>query len=266
MSMGKVQLIIALLMAAFSLFSYFGSSAVNPITGENQHVAGMSQKEEVAMGLQSAPQMAAQMGGLAQDARARELVSRVGAKVVAQSVAAKSGYPFRFHTLADPRTVNAFALPGGQIFITMALLSRLETEGQLAGVLGHEVGHVLARHSAEHMAKQNLTQGLTGAFSVGAGSMSASQIGQMVGQMTMLKYGRDDEIEADALGLRLMAEAGYDPRALIGVMKILEKATGGGGRTPEWQSSHPVPANRIAEIQAKLGRAFPNGVPGGLTP
>ena len=128
--MNKVQLIIALVVAAFSLFSYFGSSSINQITGEKQHIAGMSQKDEVAMGLQSAPQMAQQMGGLSQDARARALVAQVGAKVVAQSVAAKSGYPFKFHTLADPRTVNAFALPGGQVFITMSLLSKLETEGQ----------------------------------------------------------------------------------------------------------------------------------------
>jgi beta-barrel assembly-enhancing protease len=254
--MNKIQLIIALVVAAFSLFSYFGSSSVNPITGEKQHVAGMTTKDEVAMGLQSAPQMAQQMGGLTQDARARALVAQVGAKVVAQSVAAKSGYPFKFHTLADPRTVNAFALPGGQVFITMALLSRLETEGQLAGVLGHEVGHVLARHSAEHIAKDQLTQGLTGAF---------AQIGQVIGQMTMMKYGREDELEADTLGLRLMAEAGYDPRGLIRVMQILEKASGG-SRQPEFQSSHPSPPHRIEEIKAKLAKAFPNGIPAGLTP
>ena len=263
--MNKAQLVIALLVAAFSLFSYFGSSSLNPITGEKQHVAGMSPKDEVAMGLQSAPQMAQQMGGLAQDARARALVSQVGAKVVAQSVAAKSGYPFKFHTLADSRTVNAFALPGGQVFITMALLSKLETEGQLAGVLGHEVGHVLARHSAEHIAKDQLTQGLTGAFAMGSGSMSAAQIGQVVGQMATMKYGRDDELEADSLGLRLMAEAGYDPRAMIRVMQILEKASGG-SRQPEFQSSHPSPPHRIDEINAKLKSAFPNGIPAGLTP
>jgi predicted Zn-dependent protease len=257
--MNKIQLIIALAVAAFSLFSYFGSSSVNPITGEKQHVAGMTPKDEVAMGLQSAPQMAQQMGGVSQDPRARALVAQVGAKVVAQSVAAKSGYPFKFHALADPRTVNAFALPGGQVFITMALLSRLETEGQLAGVLGHEVGHVLARHSAEHIAKDQLTQGLTGAFAMGAGSMSAAQIGQVVGQMTMMKYGREDELEADGLGLRLMAEAGYDPRAMIRVMQILEKASGG-SRTPEYQSSHPSPPRRIEEINAKLAKAFPNGL------
>ena len=263
--MNKAQLIIAVLVAAFSLFSYFGSSSVNQITGEKQHVAGMTPKDEVAMGLQSAPQMAQQMGGLAQDARARALVTQVGSKVVAQSVAAKSGYPYKFHTLADPRTVNAFALPGGQVFITMALLSKLETEGQLAGVLGHEVGHVIARHSAEHIAKDQLTQGLTGAFAMGSGSMNAAQIGQVVGQMTMMKYGRDDELEADALGLRLMAEAGYDPRAMIRVMQILEKATGG-SRQPEFQSSHPSPPHRIDAINAKLKQAFPNGIPAGLTP
>ncbi len=263
--MNKAQLIIAVLVAAFSLFSYFGSSSMNPITGEKQHVAGMTPKDEVAMGLQSAPQMAQQMGGLSQDARARALVAQVGGKVVAQSVAAKSGYPFKFHTLADPRTVNAFALPGGQVFITMSLLSKLETEGQLAGVLGHEVGHVLARHSAEHIAKDQLTQGLTGAFAMGSGSMSAQQIGQVVGQMAMMKYGRDDELEADSLGLRLMAEAGYDPRAMIRVMQILEKASGG-SRQPEFQSSHPSPPHRIEEINAKLKKAFPNGIPAGLTP
>ncbi len=264
--MGKIQLIIALVVAAFSLFSYFGSSSVNPITGEKQHIGGLSQKEEVAMGLQSAPQMAQQMGGLTRDPRATELVAKVGAKVVASSVAAKSGYPFKFHTLADERTVNAFALPGGQIFITMALLKRLETEGQLAGVLGHEVGHVIARHSAEHIAKDNLTQGLTGAFAVGAGSMGAAQVAQMVGQMQMMKYGRDDELESDRLGLRLMSEAGYDPRALIRVMQILEKASGGANRAPEWQSSHPIPANRVAQINEVIAKAYPRGLPAGLIP
>jgi beta-barrel assembly-enhancing protease len=127
------------------------------------------------------------------------------------------------------------------------------------------VGHVLARHSAEHIAKDQLTQGLTGAFAMGAGSMSAAQIGQVVGQMTMMKYGRDDELESDGLGLRLMSEAGYDPRAMIRVMQILEKASGG-SRTPEYQSSHPSPPRRIEEINAKLAKAFPNGVPSGLIP
>jgi beta-barrel assembly-enhancing protease len=81
----------------------------------------------------------------------------------------------------------------------------------------------------------------------------------------MMKYGRDDELESDGLGLRLMSEAGYDPRAMIRVMQILEKASGG-SRTPEYQSSHPSPPRRIEEINAKLAKAFPNGVPSGLIP
>ena len=115
--------------------------------------------------------------------------------------------------LADPKTVNAFALPGGPIFITEGLLRQLKTEAELAGVLGHEIGHVIARHSSERLAKQQLTQGLLGALVVGSGDYTTAQIGQMVGSMINMKYGREDELESDALGIRIMAEAGYDPRA-----------------------------------------------------
>ncbi len=107
--------------------------------------------------------MAQQFGGLDPDPKMQELVDRVGGQVVARSSANDTPCRFEFHTLNDPETINAFALPGGQIFITEGLLRRLDTEGQLAGVLGHEVGHVVARHGAEHIAKQQLTQGLTGA-------------------------------------------------------------------------------------------------------
>ncbi|MCS6995452.1 MAG: M48 family metallopeptidase [Casimicrobiaceae bacterium] len=264
--MSKIQLIIALVMAAFSAFSYFGSSSVNPVTGEKQRVGGISPQQEVRMGLQAAREMAAQMGGLTQNPQARALVERVGQRLAQQSTAVKSGYPFRFHVLADPRTVNAFALPGGQIFITMALLSRLETEGQLAAVLGHEIGHVVARHSAERIAKAQFHQGLTGAFAIGTGSLEAAQISSMVSQMLMLKYSREDEYEADDLGLRVMTEAGYDPRAMIGVMRILERASGGGGRIPEWASTHPYIGNRIARIEQTLRERYPQGIPAGLTP
>ena len=98
------------------------------------------------MGVQVAPEMARRFGGVDRDERLRQTVKAVGEKIVAQSIAAQSGYPFDFHVLADEQTVNAFALPGGQIFITVALLERLKTDERLAGVLSHEVGHVIARH------------------------------------------------------------------------------------------------------------------------
>ena len=260
----KVRIIIALVIAAFSLISYFSSTTQNPITGEKQHIS-MSEEEEIAMGLQSAPEMANQFGGLSRNAEARALVEQIGGEVVQQSVAKTSKYKFNFHLLADPQTVNAFALPGGQIFITEALLSRLHTKAQLAGVLGHEVGHVLARHSAEHIAKQKLTSGLTTAAVIGVDpSGGGAQMAQMVAGLINMKYGRADELESDKLGLRLMAEAGYDPRELIGVMEILAQASGGGSRQPEFASTHPSPENRMQKIQEELAAMFPNGVPEGL--
>lgn len=250
------------IIALVAIVSYYGSSSVNPVTGENQRIS-LSPAQEIAMGLQSAPQMAAQFGGLSNHAQRRELVKQVGRKLVAQSVAAQSPYKYDFHLLADPRTVNAFALPGGQIFITEGLFRLFRTEGELAAVLGHEVGHVIARHSAEHLAKQQLTQGLVGAVAVGSGDMTTAQVVQQVGAIINMKYGRDDELESDALGIRLMSEAGYDPRAMLAVMQALAKASAG-ARPPEMLSTHPNPENRAGRIKAEIEKKFPSGVPDGL--
>src|SRR6185503_561922 len=178
-------------------------------------------------------------------------------------VAAKSPYKFGFHVLADPRTINAFALPGGPVFITEGLLRQLKTEAELAGVLGHEIGHVIARHSSERLAKQQLTQGLLSALVVGSGDYNAAQIGQLVGSMIGMKYGREDELESDALGVRIAAEAGYDPRAMVRVMEVLAQASSG-SKQPEFFSTHPAPENRSARIQEAIQKQFPNGIPAGL--
>jgi beta-barrel assembly-enhancing protease len=254
--------IIALAIAAFAVITYFGRTSVNPITGETQRVA-MSPEQEIALGLKSAPEMAAQMGGVSRNAEARALVRRVGEALVAKSFAAKSPYRFSFHLLADSRTINAFALPGGPVFITEGLLRLLKTEGELAGVLGHEIGHVIARHSSERLAKQQLTQGLLSALVVGSGDYNAAQIGQLVGGMINMKYGREDELESDALGVRIAAEAGYDPRAMIRVMEVLAKASSG-SRQPEFFSTHPAPENRSARIEEAIRKQHPGGVPAGL--
>ena len=251
--MHLLRYIIAGVVALFGLVSYYSTTSENPVTGEKQHVR-LSPSDEVAMGRQMAPQMAAQFGGVSGDTAARERVRRVGLQVVARSIAAKAPYQFSFHLLADRKTVNAFALPGGQIFITEALYSRLKSEDELAAVLGHEVGHVLARHSAEHIAKQQLTQALVGAAVIGSGGgYDTAQLARMVGSMVNMKHGREDELEADSLGLRLTAEAAYDPRAMIEVMRTLEKASGG-SRQPEFASTHPNPGNRIERIKEQLAK------------
>jgi predicted Zn-dependent protease len=256
------RLVIAVIIALFAIITYFSSTSENPLTGEKQRVA-MTPEQEIALGYQSAPQMAAQMGGISRNAQAVALVQRVGEHLVRQSVAAKSPYKFSFHVLADPKTVNAFALPGGPVFITEGLLRLLKSEAELAGVLGHEIGHVIARHSSERLAKQQLTQGLLGALVVGSGDFTTAQIGQVVGSMINMSYGRDDEIESDTLGIRVMTEAGYDPRGMIRVMEVLAKASGG-SRQPEFMSTHPAPENRSERIKQAIAKQYPGGVPQNL--
>ena len=154
-----------------------------------------------------------------------------------------------FILLADAETINAFALPGGQIFITYALFSQLN-EAQLAGVLGHEIGHVIGRHSAERIAESEFWQTLSTGASVG-GDMGDLVGG--IGQNTLLTNGRGDELESDDLGVLFMIQSGYDPYQMIKVMEIL-KAASGPNRVPEFQSTHPDPENRIDKIKESIIR------------
>lgn len=264
------RLLIALLLAAIAIGGYFfGTQRVeNPVTGEVQRVS-MSVNDEIKMGLQAVPEMEAQFGGELPDAQAQAFLDEVGNKIVSASAAGQTDYQFEFTLLRDPETINAFALPGGPVFITAALYSRLETEGQLAGVLAHEIGHVVGRHAAEQIAKTQLVQGLTGAAVVAAydpnnpGSANAAYMAQLVGQMVNMRYGRSDELESDRLAVRFMADAGYDPRSMIRVMQILEDSSSG-ARPPEFMSTHPDPGNRIQRIQEAIDAEFPDGVPDGL--
>lgn len=270
---GCGRLGIGLIVALIAVVSYFMTTReeTNEVTGEVQRVS-LTQEEEIALGLNAAPEMAEQFGGMYADREAQETLDRVAGEVVRASRAGETEYPFEFHLLADEQTVNAFALPGGQIFITAALAQRLGTEGQLAGVIAHEIGHVVGRHSAEQMAKAALAQGLSSAALIALydpqnpASAGAGQMAAVVGQMVTMKYGRDDELQSDELGVEFMSDAGYDPRSLVEVMRILAEASGGAGRAPEFMSTHPSPDNRIAEIREAIEERFPDGVPPGLTP
>ncbi len=258
----SVRLILALVIALISVVSYFSSCERNPITGKTQFV-DLTPDQEIALGLKATPQMIRQYGGLHPDARIQELIDKVGHRILQKSSAGATRWKFEFHLLNDPKTVNAFALPGGQIFISTGLYNLLQTEGQLAAVLGHEIGHVIARHSSQRLAKNKLTQGLTGAVAVATGDASSTQLAAVIGELVNMSYGRDDELEADVLGVRFMSEAGYDPRAMIEVMKILAKVSGG-TRQPEFFSTHPNPENRIEKIQAEIKKLYPLGVPATL--
>lgn len=262
---GSLRYIIALVMAAFTLVTYYCKRSVNEVTGEVQHI-DMTAEQEIALGLQAAPQMAQQYGGLHPDRQAAARVEQIGQQIVQSTKAGQSAYQFRFHLLADENTINAFALPGGQIFITAGLLKNLTSEGQVAGVLAHEVGHVVGRHSAEQIAKSQLTQGLSGAAAIATydpdrpATAAGAAAAAMVSKLLTLRYGREDELESDRLAVNYTAQAGYDPRAMIQVMQILEQA-GGGSRQPEFLSTHPNPGNRIGELERAIAAEFPNGVP-----
>lgn len=257
MERSRGRLWAALLIAAVGIIMYMSQTQENPVTGEKQHVT-LTTDQEIKLGLASAPEMAKQMGGVVpeNDPRAEE-VNRIGELLVNKSQALKSPWQFQFHLLEDPDTVNAFALPGGQIFITLGLYDKLQNEAQLAGVLAHEMGHVFERHSAEQMATGQLGNILIIAVATGASdggsSTTPAMVAAAVNQMFQLSYSRKDESEADQWGLKIMSDAGFTPTAMIGVMKILKAAGGGaGGRGPDFFQSHPHPDLRIEQIQEYL--------------
>ncbi len=242
----KLRILIGLAIVAFAFIQRCNNKEENPYTGRVQNI-NMSADQEIAIGLQSAPEMAQQHGGLYPDQRLQAFVDLVGKKLVDNSIARETPYKYEFHLLADERTINAFALPGGQIFITYALFSQLN-EAQLAGVLGHEIGHVIGRHSAERIADSQFWKTVSMGATVGA---DAGSIVGSIGQNTLLKNGRGDELESDDLGVLFMLRSGYDANEMIQVMKIL-KAAAGPNRVPEFQSSHPDPENRIQKIKESI--------------
>jgi len=261
MLFGNPRILGALAVVVIGLFTYYSQTekVLNPVTGKEVRViSALTPKEEVALGLASVPEMSRQFGGELGDPVQERRINLIASRLLAakddmlrRRNIEDFDYPFQFHILRDNQTINAFALPGGQIFITQALLRRLPSEDAVAGVMGHEIGHVLARHSNQQMAKNSLLQSYAQAAAVVAsGDGGGGQaVGQFVGQFLQTSYGRDAETESDRIGVQLLIIAGYNPEALLVVMDVLAEASKGGPRGPEWLSSHPNPPNRQAEIK-----------------
>ena len=261
MLLGNPRLMGALALLAVGWFTYMSSTReeVNPFTGEKVRIK-LTPDQEVAMGLQSAPQMAQEFGGEYREPILANKINQIGTRLLRakEEVLARRGiddydYPFQFHVLNDRKTVNAFALPGGQVFITLALLEKLPSEDAVAGVIGHEIGHVLAWHSNKQMAKSSLLQGIAGAAAAATSSerSNGAAIGQMVGQLLQTRYGREDESQSDRIGVQLLIVAGYKPEALLDVMKVLSGEMGG-ARPPEILSTHPFPETRAKQIDVYI--------------
>jgi predicted Zn-dependent protease len=235
----------------FASLLVFGACAVNPATGRRE-LALVSEAGEIEMGREADPQIVAQLG-LVEDEELQSYVSDLGLRLAA--VSERPHLPWTFRVVDDP-IVNAFALPGGFIYVTRGILLHFDSEAELAGVLGHEIGHVTARHSVSQMSRQQLQQ-----IGLGVGMVLSENVRQVGGllsaglQVLNLRYSRGDETQSDELGLNYMSELRYDPTAMIGVFEMLAQAGGrtdGEGRIPEWQLTHPYPENRADNIRAYI--------------
>ena len=234
-------------MAAVAVAGYYGVRGYNPVRAEGARLV-VTPQQEVAIGLQAAPAMAQRYGGLSSDQPSQRRVDRVCHDLVEKTEARRSPYDFDCHVLADARTVDAFALPGGQVFVTSGLIERLPSDGQLAGVLGHEIGHVLARHGIERIAGARIAPGVTGAAVLAAydpgnpASRRNAAVAALIGRLIDLRFSREEEAAADRLGVRLAAEAGYDPRGAAQAMRLL--ATAADGRGKRSYSAPPLNSSR----------------------
>ena len=212
-----------------------------------------SKQQDIQMGLEASKEIKTKQQ-VVQNAFLQSYISKVGQRIAGAREATASGFPFTF-TLVNDTSINAFALPGGPMFIHTGLLAAVDNEAQLAGVMGHELAHVILRHGTNQASKANLIQlpALLASSAAGSGSMMGqlAQLGIGLGaNSVLLKYSRDAESEADALGSHLMSETGYDPREMARFFAKLN--ADGGSRGPQFFSDHPNPGNREAAINEEV--------------
>jgi predicted Zn-dependent protease len=228
---------------------------LNAATGERQ-LTLFSEAQEIAMGRQAEPEVLATFGEVPDEAW-QTYVNDLGQEIAATSE--RPDLPWTFHVLDDP-LVNAFAYPGGYIYVTRGILGHFNSEAELASVLGHEIGHVTARHSVERMSQQQLAQ-----LGLGIAAVASEDFRPYAGyaaaglQVLFLKFSRDDERQADDLGLRYMTRDNYDPEEMPNVFRTFDRMQDASGqsRIPDWQSTHPNPADRVGRIEAQIARLPP---------
>ena len=224
--------------------------ARNPVTGKSE-LSLVSEGQEIQMGQQGAKEVE-QSIGFYKDAAVNAYVADIGKRMAAESE--RPNLPWEFHVV-DDAAVNAFAIPGGFIYVTRGLMSSINNEAELAGVIGHEIAHVTHRHSVQQISKSQLAQ-----LGLGIGSILSSDIakfGQLAGAglgLLFLKYGRDAENQADQSGFRYALGQNYDVRQMPNVFATLGRLSegSGAGKLPEWLSTHPEPGNRIERLEKMI--------------
>ena len=254
--------VIALRIMPFVAAATLVACATNPATGKKEFSL-MSEAQELQIGQEMDAQIRREMG-VYEDPQLQQYVNTVGQRLAKASE--RPNLPWHF-TVVDEPAVNAFALPGGYIYVTRGILAFLHNEDQLAGVLGHEIGHVTARHSAQQYTK---------ATSAGVGltllSIFVPEARPLQGAaetalgVLFLKHGRDDERQADQLGVQYTAKTGWNPAGVAGMLTTLarlDEASGSRRGVPNWLSTHPAPADRVAEVKQYVQQlAIPVGTSG----
>jgi predicted Zn-dependent protease len=240
-------------IAATAALAIAVACATNPVTGERE-LSLMSEQQEVQLGQQYDVEVRQQMG-LYEDPNVQQYVEQIGLRLA--RVSHRPELPWHF-AVVDVPAVNAFALPGGYIYMTRGILAYLDNEAQLAGVLGHEIGHVTARHAAQQYTKA--TGGQLGLLALGIFVPEARPFGQIAETglaLLFLKHGRDDELQSDRLGVEYTSKAGWDPRGVPSFLNTLARIGAETDRSgvPNWLSTHPQPEDRVVRAQEAIAAA-----------
>ncbi len=228
-------------MGLFAGVTALSGCSVNPVTGKPELML-MTENQEISMGTEAHDQIVAEYGAY-QDNSLQEWFGEKGDKMALHTQ--RRNLPWKF-TVLDSPVINAFAVPGGFIYVTRGILAYFNNEAQFAGVLGHELGHVNARHTASTYSKAKLAN-----LGIAVGSIVSQEFAQfadiasMGTQLLFLKFSRDDEREADRLGVQYSSATGYDAREVSSFFTTLERLHPSSGRLPEWQSTHPDPGDRV---------------------
>lgn len=244
------------LITLLLLSSLLAGCSINPVTGKREFIM-ISREEEIAMGEQASPELEEQFGGRIDNERLQDYITSVGLKV---SSVSDRDMPYEF-TIVASKVPNAFALPGGKIFISAGLLSKMSNERQLAAVLGHETGHVCALHNVKGMQQamggQVLVQ-VVGSIIGGTEGAVAEAATRVVSTMVNLKYSREYEYQADELGIKYMTLAGYNPWGMVELLSVLfEQSKSEPGSLGEWFRTHPLTSKRIENAESFI-RAGPD--------
>jgi len=247
------------LLPLIALAGALSACSASPATGKMQFVT-LSEEQEIRLGAEAEQDFLKEGGGELPSPEINQYVSDLGQRLAA--VSERPDLPWEFHVLNSP-IINAFALPGGKVFISRGLMEQMTNEAQLAGVLGHEIGHVTDRHIGERMGQAMGISVLAAGLGI-AGQVSDNDWLTVLGAgagagggLYLLSFGRDQETTADRLGVRYMTQLGYNPVGQIQTMQILADASGQGQRSPEFFSTHPYPETRIESLEKLIKDKYP---------